>query len=223
MHDTHLFRRGTIRSVRWFLMFLLALMAQPVQAAVVDPALVGIWETHAILDGRHWQFIYEIHPGGTFKFSSITEEGRYEASNGQWRVTAPTGYTDGGSYSFINHDTVSITGRLGTAVWARIQPAESGYGIVDPALVGMWQTRVVLDGAQWQFILEIRPTGEYRFTGVSTDGVYEAKGGHWKTVTQMGKEIRGTYTVLNFDAVSITGPQGTAVWGRKSGETENEP
>ena len=99
---------------------------------------------------------------------------------------------------------------------AQCSSAES----TDPALVGTWKSKTVLDGRQWIFTYEIKERERYRFTSVTTDGNVQAKNGRWSLRSPTGYSDTGTYTFSGSDSVAITGKLGTAVWKRvKKGGT----
>ncbi len=204
-----------LRPEFWLCVFMMIFTIQCSKAVSTDPELVGTWETTAVLDGRQWTFTFEIKKKDSYRFTSVTTDGQFHALNGQWSLMSPTGFSDGGRYVFQNTDSVSITGKLGTAVWERVQAGEKLSGSsIDQALFGAWQTTVPIDGKQWTFTYSFVPGGSYELSAVTEDGVYEARNGQWKSVSSSGYTEEGQYTFLNSDSVSITGPKGTGVWAR---------
>ena len=184
-------------------------------AESTDPALVGTWKTTNVLDGRNWTFTYVISESEHYRFTSVTTDGRVRAKNGRWSLRSPTGYGDHGTYTVSGSDSVSITGKLGSAVWKRVEQGDTSRGSrVDPALTGTWNMMAHLDGRQWAYTWEIRRTGSYTLSIMTEDGTYEAKNGRWKSVSASGITAEGTYTFNDKDSVSITGPKGTGVWTR---------
>ena len=96
----------------------------------------------------------------------------------------------------------------------------SSAGSTDPALVGTWKTKIVLDGRKWTFTYVIGESEHYRFTSVTTDGKVRAKNGRWSLRSPTGYGDHGTYTFSSSDSVSITGKLGSVVWKRvKKGAT----
>ena len=90
----------------------------------------------------------------------------------------------------------------------------------DPALVGTWKTKTVLDGRKWTFTYVIGESEHYRFTSVTTDGNVRAKNGRWSLRSPTGYGDHGTYTFSGADSVAITGTLGTAIWKRaKKGDS----
>jgi WD40 repeat protein len=110
-----------------------ATSGQPAQApaarAVVDPACVGIWELSPpnVLAPSKW--VWKIEAGGTYVFRIEGQgdlgghSGTFQAANGQWTLRATTmDWSDGGTYTFLDRDTLSMTGKLGLGVWKRRAP-----------------------------------------------------------------------------------------------------
>ena len=196
-------------------LLLVLFTAQCSNAESTDPELVGTWKTKTVLDGRKWTFTYVISKSDHYRFTSITTDGKVRAKNGQWSLRSPTGFSDKGTYTFSGSDSVAITGKLGTAVWERVEKGETSRGSrVDPALIGTWKMDAPITGKQWTFTWVIRGAGSYTLSVVTEDGTYEAFNGQWKSVSASGITEEGTYTFNDKDSVSITGPKGTGVWTR---------
>jgi len=111
--------------------------APAVTAEAVEAGAVGRWQLavpskHGI---AHWY--WEIASDGSYRFHT---EGRPPApanwgvvgfSRGRWTLRTTSGlpgYKDGGTYEFRGSDAFLVTGRLGTGIWRRVDPAESGVG-----------------------------------------------------------------------------------------------
>lgn len=189
-------------------------------AEPTDPSLVGSWETTAVLDGRQWKFTYDITSSQDYRFASVTTDGYVAAHNGKWSLTSRRGFDDAGTYEFTGADSVSITGKQGTAIWTRVAEGNKPTGTkVDHLLIGTWRTEASIDEKKWSFTWVIKGIGRYRLTGITNDGSLIAQDGHWKSVSSSGKTEEGEYTFLNNGmAMSMTGPKGTGMWSR-SGKT----
>jgi hypothetical protein len=93
----------------------------PSKTVGVDPNIVGTWELP--LKGGLW--VLEIGRDGTYKFHSeggdgaLPHAGKFSAGNGQWSLTATSGYTDAGYYLYQAPDIWIATGHLGTGAWRR--------------------------------------------------------------------------------------------------------
>ena len=59
-----------------YFLLLVFFAVQCSNAASTDPALVGIWKTSAVLDGRKWSFTYEIKEAEHYRFTSVTTDGK---------------------------------------------------------------------------------------------------------------------------------------------------
>ena len=87
----------------------------------VDPNIVGTWEIE--VPGGLW--VLAIHRDGTYQFHSEARDGApshagsFSARDGQWSLTATTGYMDKGTYALQGSDTWIATGQLGIGAWRR--------------------------------------------------------------------------------------------------------
>jgi len=103
-----------------------ALPLPPPRAGLkIDPQLVGEW----FIDMNPGRWIWEIGSGGTYQFHSEapdlapTHAGLISAADGKWTLNATAGVadSDGGTYQILGRDKVTMTGKLGTATWRRVQ------------------------------------------------------------------------------------------------------
>jgi hypothetical protein len=87
----------------------------------VDPELVGTWRL-PLKDGA---WVIKIGGDGTYKFNGISghatlsNSGRFLASDGKWSVTGTNGYADSGLYKYQAPDIWIVAGKLGVAAWRR--------------------------------------------------------------------------------------------------------
>jgi hypothetical protein len=94
-------------------------------SVMIDPQLVGEW----FIDMNPGRWIWEIGAGGTYQFHSEapdlapTHAGVISAADGKWTLSATAGIadSDGGTYQILGPDKVTMTGKLGTATWRRVQ------------------------------------------------------------------------------------------------------
>lgn len=187
-------------------------------AASTDPDLVGTWETTTFIDGRLWKFTLEIGETEQYRVTTVTTDGKLRAQNGQWSLVASPHYSDGGTYTFSGSDSVSMTGKLGTAVWERVSTGDTSGGTrVDPALIGTWKLIAPIDGKQWTLLWTMKGAGGYEVVAVTEDGTYEARKGKWKSVSESGHKEEGTYTLKGENSVWMTGPKGSGLWTRVAG------
>jgi hypothetical protein len=106
-------------------------------ANAVDPAGVGTWEMTVASNRGIARWIWDILPGGTYRFRSEgpgaarAHEGTITLGDGNWTLRASRGlpgWKDGGPYEFRDANTLVMTGRLGTGIWRRIESYGSPVG-----------------------------------------------------------------------------------------------
>ncbi len=99
-------------------------------ANAVDPAGVGIWETKVPNNRGIARWIWDIRPGGTYRFRSEgpgalnSHEGTITLSDATGRCAPPSAWRvgrDGGPYEFRDTNTLMMAGRLGTGIWRRVE------------------------------------------------------------------------------------------------------
>lgn len=184
----------------------------------VDPKLVGEWKTSVVNERLTWDLRMTISGAGKFKFvGKANDMGRFSGWNGNWnRKSNPTSQRDYGTYFFYNPNSLSMTGLGGTTVLARTgSPPHGVSSQLDPQLLGTWQSDVMSKGVPLKIYFEVFPNETYRTLLVNEDnGTLEAGDGSWKQTSTRGQTIQGNYAFINQNAVSISGPLGTAVWNR---------
>ncbi|MGH6846247.1 MAG: caspase family protein [Methylocella sp.] len=106
-------------------------------ANFVDRATSGTWEATVPNNRGVARWIWDILPGGTYRFRSEgpgsvkRHEGTITLSDGRWTLRSTlglAGWVDGGTYEFRDVNTLVMTGRLGTGIWRRIE-APVGEGV----------------------------------------------------------------------------------------------
>ncbi len=116
--------------MRHVFMLPLLLAASSCTAPKVDPGLVGTWELNVPNADGVARWVWDIQAAGLYEFHAEgpggvpSHRGTFEARNGQYVLRSTTiAWVDTGTYQLISHDTLSATGKLGTASWTRVQPA----------------------------------------------------------------------------------------------------
>ncbi|HVA56412.1 MAG TPA: hypothetical protein VNF92_00865 [Gemmatimonadaceae bacterium] len=116
--------------MRYAIAFLSLLMALSCARSKVDPGLVGTWELNVPNADGVARWVWVIHAGGTYDFHAEgpggvpSHSGIFEARNGKYTLRSTTmAWDDNGTYQLIQGNTLSASGRLGTASWTRVQPA----------------------------------------------------------------------------------------------------
>lgn len=187
--------------------------------SAIDPAVVGNWHTNPVINGKAWTLQLDITAQETFQLKSRTEDnGTYSAQGGRWRVQAVNGDVDGGPFQILNQNSMSMTGKGGTAIWTRVGQSESRsprLPSLDPFVVGVWKTNATMNGIDFELLFEMASNGSYRVTSTTEDsGTFEAKNGRCKQISRKGPVLDCTYQTISADSISLTGPLGTAVWTR---------
>ncbi len=89
---------------------------------------------------------------------------------------------------------------------------------VERQFAGTWVTHSVDKGKSNDLTMTVDPGGHYRSTVAVTDaGSIAASNGRYRMVGAGGEVVQGTYGRVGPTGVTITGPLGTAEWGRKAG------
>lgn len=118
--------------MRYAIALLLLLVAPSCSSQKVDPALVGTWELNVPNTEGVARWVWDIHPEGTYAFHAEgpggvpAHSGTFEAKNGKYSLRSTTiAWVDDGTYQVIQGNTLSATGKLGTASWTRAQPVQT--------------------------------------------------------------------------------------------------
>ncbi len=92
-------------------------------ASKVDSQIIGTWALSVPGQGT---WVLKFNANGTYQCTNEGtnlpgHSGTFEAADGKWKTqsTAGTPWSDGGPYQFIDSNHVTMTGKLGTAVWIR--------------------------------------------------------------------------------------------------------
>src|SRR5262249_40864104 len=118
-----------VARLRFAFTLLLLLVATACSSPKVDPGLVGTWELDVPNAEGVARWVWEIHAGGTYDFHAEgpggvpSHKGVFEARKGKYSLrSTPLSWVDSGTYQLIQGNTLSATGRLGTASWPRVGP-----------------------------------------------------------------------------------------------------
>lgn len=95
--------------------------SEQLRRAGVDPRMVGVWETPV----GNGEWVLQIFADGSYKFHSEgsvftpPNQGSFSSGNGEWTLTATSGYADNGHYAFLSANSWSAAGQHGGCVWRR--------------------------------------------------------------------------------------------------------
>lgn len=97
--------------------------------AGVDSRLVGTWEIVTPTAAGVARWVWEIHSDGTYSFHAegpgavAAHSGTFAAADGHYVLNSTTmSWSDAGTYRLQDGATMLAQGRMGTAVWRRVQP-----------------------------------------------------------------------------------------------------
>jgi hypothetical protein len=202
-------------------------------APLVDPVMADTWRMKFPTPNGDVTLTWIIHPDGTYA-SNVTgpsntpgETGHVIFAKNNWQLRSDAGRTDQGTYTLQDSNDALITGTVGTAIWTRLSAALSTAQTVDPAIIGSWQMNIPTAQGNSLCIWTIDPDGRYGLT-VTTNGNTQNEAGHldfanslWSLKADGGRADHGSYTVLNSNAISMTGNLGTGTWTRYSAANGN--
>ncbi len=203
-------------------------------APTVDPVMVDTWRTRFPTPTGDVVFNWLIHSDGDYALN-ITgpstvpgETGHAMFGKNNWQLRSDAGRTDQGTYTIQDSNNVQITSTLGTAIWTRLSASMNEPTTVDAAIVGTWQINIPSAQGNTLLVWSIDPDGRY-CVAATTNGKTQSEAGHvdfansmWSLKADGGRTDHGTYTVLNSNAVSMTGTLGTGTWTRFSLNTPGE-
>jgi hypothetical protein len=118
--------------MRYMVILLVLLVAPSCFSPKVDAGLVGTWELNVPNADGVARWVWEIHPEGSYAFRAEgpggvpSHRGVLQARNGNYVLRSTTMlWVDTGTYRLMQGNTLSATGKLGTASWTRVQPVQA--------------------------------------------------------------------------------------------------
>jgi hypothetical protein len=164
--------------------------------AVVDSALVGSWESVGTVEKNELQLRFEFSPDGRFSRQYFIEDGGVvEMDQDNFKLKGRNALaTIVGKYPVADTDTLTLSAlgasrefeRVGTGNYPR------------DALVGVWKTSLLFQGANWDWTIEIGREKNYHFHLEARDeGRFTAAEGQWEMISKWDiRPIVGTYRVF---------------------------
>ncbi|MBV9643516.1 MAG: toll/interleukin-1 receptor domain-containing protein [Verrucomicrobia bacterium] len=171
-----------------------------VKSAVVEPALVGSWESLGQVRNftMHLEFIF--NAAGTFSRRYFLDEtGAIEAEGGKYKLTgSKVAPAPGGTYRFQGSDTM-------TWVWGDPIPVATPIILTrvgnceypQDLFVGRWRSSLLVQGANWDWTMEIgRERNYHSHLEASDDGPFTAADGKWQMISGWATTpISGAYQI----------------------------
>lgn len=177
-----------------------------------DVSWDGHWTTTAPIGPLTAAFTMDVD-GKSYRAAVETRDtGRIGFRGVQYRMVNAQGQPVDGTWEMLGEHSASVAGPLGTAVWTR-DPRSTR----DPRLPwGTWTAHVTLQNLPWTLRLTAAPNGTYELVSRYEDsGSFTAGGGRWAFGSARGVPQSGTYSRVDGEHVSMTGPLGTAIWERR--------
>jgi len=171
-----------------------------VKSGVVEPALVGSWESLGQVQTLtvHVEFVFNAE--GTFsRRYSVDEAGVIEAEHGKYKVTgSKIAPYSGGTYTFQGTDTMEWVWGDPTPLAAPVVLTRVGKcEYPEDLFVGKWRSSLLIQGATWDWTMEIGRERNYRsHLEASDDGPFTAANGRWQMISNWSPTpLGGTYRI----------------------------
>lgn len=180
----------------------------------VDSALVGQWSFTKDDQSGHWVSNLSFTKEGTYHLQiSLLESGAMTGSPGHFHLVSTAQTVTDGTYILVDPTTLETTTSAGTVRWTR-QPSS-----VNPSrtsdLYGIWDASPIVNGSLVHQEIDSRTDGTYHLTSTTEDaGTLKASNNRWRTASNTGRILEGTYQVTDPHTLSWVGPLGSTVWNR---------
>lgn len=184
------------------------------RARSVDRAIVGQWGFTKDDQSGHWRSSLAFTADGGYRLQiSLLESGRMTGSPGHFRTVSSTQTVTEGTYILVDPMTLETTTTAGTVRWTR-QPSSINPNRTSD-LYGIWDASPIVNGALLHQEIESRPDSTYRLTSTTEDaGTIRASKNRWRTASNTGRILEGTYQLTDPHTLSWVGPLGATVWTR---------
>ncbi|MBV9390371.1 MAG: toll/interleukin-1 receptor domain-containing protein [Verrucomicrobia bacterium] len=171
-----------------------------VKLAAVDPSLLGTWESLGHFQTFTLNLEFTFNRAGTFSRRYFFDEsGSINAEHGKYSITgSKSAPSMGGTYTFQGNDTM-------TWVWGDPVPVSAPIILTragkceypEDLFVGIWRTTLLIQGANWDWTLEIgRERNYHSHFEANDDGMFTAAEGKWQMISGWSTTpINGTYQI----------------------------
>lgn len=185
------------------------------RGASLDKSWIGKWKVAVPFLNGTTTSTMDIKDNNDCKISFVySESGTHSISNspsaGKLRLIPTNGQFTDNTYSVVDNNTITITGPAGSATWHRKGSS------ADRIPYGEWEVNTEINSLPSTLNLIIK-RDSYKLTSTSNDhGQFEADAGTWKMISAVtGITSDGSYSFLDSNRVSMTGPLGSAIWIRQ--------
>jgi len=187
-------------------------------AAAVDPSMTGTWHYNTTISNLPAKISLTYNKDGTYEGETVfSDSGTYQSANGSYTATSSiTGQSQQGTYTYAGPHSIQVKNVLGAVIFSPVTP-QANIDPSNPVMLGTWQgTTHPPNSPPWVFTVTDNPDGTYTNQIVIDDhGTYQsANGAITARSAVLGTTSQGSYTILDQNSISLSGPLGTATWTR---------
>ena len=181
----------------------------------LDSAIVGQWSFTKDDQSGHWVSNLGFTKDGTYHLQiSLLESGTMTGTPGHFHLVSTAQTVTDGTYILIDPTTLQTTTPAGTVRWTR-QPSSVNPNHTSD-LYGIWDASPIVNGSVVHQEIDSRADGSYHLTSTTEDaGTLTASHNRWRTASNTGRVLEGTYQVTDPHTLSWVGPLGSTVWTRQ--------
>jgi hypothetical protein len=181
----------------------------------IDGALVGQWGFTKDDQSGHWVSNLMFAKDGTYHLQvTLLESGTMTGSPGHFHMVSTAQTVTDGTYILVDPMTLETTTTAGTVRWTR-QPSSVNPNRTSD-LYGIWDASPIVNGSLVHQEIDSRTDGSYHLTSTTEDaGTVTASNNRWRTASNTGRILEGTYQITDPHTLSWVGPLGSTVWNRQ--------
>jgi TIR domain len=181
----------------------------------LDSALLGQWNVTKDDQSGHWVSNLSFAQDGTYRLQvSLNESGTMTGSPGHFHMVSSAQTVTDGTYILVDPTTLETTTSAGTVRWTR-QPSSVNPNHTSD-LYGIWDASPIVNGSLVHQEIDSRTDGTYHLTSTTEDaGTLTASHHHWRTASNTGRVLEGSYQITDPHTLSWVGPLGSTVWTKQ--------
>ena len=180
----------------------------------VDGALVGHWNITKDDQSGHWVSDLTFTKDGGYHLQvSVQESGTMTGSPGHFHMISSAQTVTDGTYILVDPMTLQTTTQSGTVRWTRQPSSVNPNHTTD--LTGIWDASPIVNGSLVHQEIDSHADGTYHLTSTTQDdGRIKAENNRWRTQSNTGRILEGSYQITDPHTLSWVGPLGTTVFSR---------
>jgi hypothetical protein len=180
----------------------------------VDSALVGHWNITKDDQSGHWVSDLTFTKEGAYHLQvSVQESGMMTGSPGHFHMISSAQTVTDGTYILVDPMTLQTTTQSGTVRWTRQPSSVNPNHTTD--LTGIWDASPIVNGSLVHQEIDSHADGTYHLTSTTQDdGRIKAENNRWRTQSNTGRILEGSYQITDPHTLSWVGPLGTTVFSR---------